>query len=390
MLGRGAEWPKTPGKSDKENQHIRWRWVRTALINHLRNPNVNIGWLIEEARLCPLVEEASWLCNIFLGKDRKRDDKWGDEHGDVPSFSGHDMRAFMAGEYGSYLTDKDYGGPNRNSILFFLGCMLSLPQKRILLSKAILAGYTDGFLEYVYACLKANEAPWNGDEPDGYLVPTSADLEQLCLEAMKEAPGHGDSTYALWLNRKAVGNSEGKVTLLQTAIVQGSIEAIVEFASTFRDEMREKDEPYIFDLGFIPDPSEFGRNIARAGHTCLVSDHFCRWFAEYLLPASLPIACIAFMECLTEGRRFAFGTLDDMKPTPALSMYQENYRGTREAAVTWCLCARRMGVVADVRRIIAKLIWPMRYEALYYSRDDARHDIRSIMAVESRPKKRRV
>ena len=49
----------------------------------------------------------------------------------------------------------------------------------------------------------------------------------------------------------------------------------------------------------------------------------------------------------------------------AIAFYEAQVKGTIEAMRTWTLVGIKLNVVKDVRRLIAKLIWDAREEALY-------------------------
>ena len=49
----------------------------------------------------------------------------------------------------------------------------------------------------------------------------------------------------------------------------------------------------------------------------------------------------------------------------AISFYEEQIKATKDAIKTWGLVGVKLNVVKDVRRLIAKLIWDSREEALF-------------------------
>jgi len=52
----------------------------------------------------------------------------------------------------------------------------------------------------------------------------------------------------------------------------------------------------------------------------------------------------------------------------------ERYEKVRSAAMTWMLVAKRVGVVKDVARMIARMVWAMREEVAWERREDGKEE----------------
>ena len=53
---------------------------------------------------------------------------------------------------------------------------------------------------------------------------------------------------------------------------------------------------------------------------------------------------------------------------------EQRYEKVRSAAMMWMLVARRVGMVKDVARMIARMVWAMREELAWERREDGEEE----------------